>query len=67
MGRAEEEEEEVESERKKEEEEEEMKSGSGATLGRLLSYCRKDGGLLSVAVLFLLVSAVCESASHTKP
>ncbi|KAI9514529.1 hypothetical protein NQZ68_032917 [Dissostichus eleginoides] len=45
VGRAEEEE---ESERKKEE----MKSGSGATLGRLL---RKDGGLLSV--LFLLVSA----------
>ncbi|XP_033988866.1 ATP-binding cassette sub-family B member 9 isoform X1 [Trematomus bernacchii] len=63
VGRAEEEEEEedVESERKKEEEEEEMKSGSGATLGRLLSYCRKDGGLLSVAVLFLLVSAVCEA------
>lgn len=40
---------------------------SGATLGRLLNYCRKDGGLLSVAVLFLLISAVCEcppSISH---
>lgn len=34
--------------------------GSGATLGRLLMYVRKDGGLLSVAVLFLLISAVCE-------
>lgn len=33
---------------------------SGATLGRLLAYSRKDAGLLSVAVLFLLVSAVCE-------
>lgn len=33
---------------------------SGATLGRLLAYCRKDGGLLSVAVLFLLISAVCK-------
>ncbi|KAI4821079.1 hypothetical protein KUCAC02_029030, partial [Chaenocephalus aceratus] len=54
VGRAE-----VESESKKEEEE--MKSGSGATLGRLLSYCRKDGGLMSVAVLFLLISAVCEA------
>ncbi|MEQ2174223.1 hypothetical protein GOODEAATRI_005644 [Goodea atripinnis] len=38
-------------------EEEEMVS-SRATLGRLLSYCRKDVGLLSLAVLFLLVSAV---------
>lgn len=33
---------------------------SGATLGRLLAYCKKDGGLLSVAVLFLLISAVCK-------
>lgn len=33
---------------------------SGATLGRLLSYCRKDGGLLSVAILFLIIAAVCE-------
>lgn len=33
---------------------------SGATLGRLLAYSRQDGGLLSVAVLFLLVSAVCK-------
>ncbi|MED6277304.1 hypothetical protein CHARACLAT_011932 [Characodon lateralis] len=40
--------------------EEEMVS-SRATLGRLLSYCRKDVGLLSLAVLFLLVSAVCEA------
>ncbi|TNN42508.1 ATP-binding cassette sub-family B member 9 [Liparis tanakae] len=49
--------------KKKEEEEEgrsQEKSSSGATLGRLLGYCRKDGGLLSVAVLFLVVSAVCE-------
>ncbi|XP_015256511.1 PREDICTED: ATP-binding cassette sub-family B member 9 [Cyprinodon variegatus] len=36
-------------------------SSSRATLGRLLSYCRKDSGLLSVAVLFLLISAVCEA------
>uniref|UniRef100_A0A8C7D054 ABC-type oligopeptide transporter ABCB9 n=1 Tax=Oncorhynchus kisutch TaxID=8019 RepID=A0A8C7D054_ONCKI len=34
---------------------------SGATMGRLLSYCSKDAGLLSVAVLFLLISAVCEA------
>lgn len=33
---------------------------SRATLGCLLSYCKKDSGLLSVAVLFLIVSAVCE-------
>lgn len=40
---------------------------SGATLGRLLSYCRKDGGLLSVAVLFLIIAAVCECClSKTK-
>uniref|UniRef100_A0A4W6G6D8 ABC-type oligopeptide transporter ABCB9 n=1 Tax=Lates calcarifer TaxID=8187 RepID=A0A4W6G6D8_LATCA len=37
------------------------KTSSGATLGRLLTYCRKDGGLLFVAVLFLLISAVCEA------
>lgn len=36
---------------------------SGATLGRLLSYCRNDGGLLSVAVLFLIIAAVCECCS----
>uniref|UniRef100_A0A8C9S3J2 ABC-type oligopeptide transporter ABCB9 n=1 Tax=Scleropages formosus TaxID=113540 RepID=A0A8C9S3J2_SCLFO len=35
-------------------------SASRATVGRLLSYCKKDGGLLSVAFLFLLLSAVCE-------
>uniref|UniRef100_A0A8C7D612 ABC-type oligopeptide transporter ABCB9 n=1 Tax=Oncorhynchus kisutch TaxID=8019 RepID=A0A8C7D612_ONCKI len=34
---------------------------SGATLGRLLSYCSKYAGLLSVAFLFLLISAVCEA------
>ncbi|XP_064792957.1 ABC-type oligopeptide transporter ABCB9-like isoform X2 [Oncorhynchus masou masou] len=34
---------------------------SGATMARLLSYCSKDAGLLSVAVLFLLISAVCEA------
>lgn len=34
---------------------------SGATLGRLLAYCRKDVGLLSVAFLFLIISAVCEA------
>lgn len=39
---------------------EEKQASSGATLGRLLAYSRKDGGLLSVAVLFLLVSAVCK-------
>uniref|UniRef100_A0A8C7D681 ABC-type oligopeptide transporter ABCB9 n=1 Tax=Oncorhynchus kisutch TaxID=8019 RepID=A0A8C7D681_ONCKI len=32
-----------------------------ATLGRLLSYCSKYAGLLSVAFLFLLISAVCEA------
>uniref|UniRef100_A0A7N6BKH8 ABC-type oligopeptide transporter ABCB9 n=1 Tax=Anabas testudineus TaxID=64144 RepID=A0A7N6BKH8_ANATE len=36
-------------------------SSSGATLGRLLNYCRKDAELLSVAVLFLIISAVCEA------
>lgn len=36
------------------------KTSSGATLGRLLTYCRKDSGLLCVAVLFLIISAVCE-------
>lgn len=39
---------------------EEEEARSGATLGRLLAYVRKDGGLLSVAVVFLLISAVCE-------
>ncbi|XP_041757311.2 ATP-binding cassette sub-family B member 9 [Coregonus clupeaformis] len=34
---------------------------SGATLGRLLSYCSKYTGLLSVALIFLLISAVCEA------
>ncbi|XP_068576937.1 ABC-type oligopeptide transporter ABCB9 isoform X2 [Cebidichthys violaceus] len=67
LGAAGEEEQEVgcESKTKKEEEEEggrsQEKIGSGATLGRLLTYCRKDGRLLSVAVLFLLISAVCEA------
>ncbi|XP_066509586.1 ATP-binding cassette sub-family B member 9 [Hoplias malabaricus] len=34
---------------------------SGATVGRLLSYCKKDSGLLGVAFFFLLLSAVCEA------
>lgn len=33
---------------------------SGATVGRLLSYCKKDSGLLSIAFFFLLLSAVCK-------
>ncbi|KAM4617028.1 ABC-type oligopeptide transporter ABCB9 [Polymixia lowei] len=37
------------------------KTNSRATLGRLLAYCSKDAGLLSVAFLFLLISAVCEA------
>ncbi|KAL3976309.1 ATP-dependent RNA helicase DDX10/DBP4 [Sarotherodon galilaeus] len=51
-----EEEQELGSERKKE-----KASSSGATLGRLLSYCKKDAELLSVAVLFLIIAAVCET------
>uniref|UniRef100_A0A669D2B4 ATP-binding cassette, sub-family B (MDR/TAP), member 9 n=1 Tax=Oreochromis niloticus TaxID=8128 RepID=A0A669D2B4_ORENI len=51
-----EEEQELGSERKKKE----KASSSGATLGRLLSYCKKDAELLSVAVLFLIIAAVCE-------
>lgn len=38
----------------------EDQKNSGATLGRLLSYCSKYAGLLSVAFLFLLISAVCK-------
>uniref|UniRef100_UPI0037E95610 ABC-type oligopeptide transporter ABCB9 n=1 Tax=Semicossyphus pulcher TaxID=241346 RepID=UPI0037E95610 len=58
----EEEEEEVGGERNKSKEERKSrKTSSGATLGRLLAYCRKDGVLLSVAILFLLISAVCEA------
>ncbi|MCI4392437.1 hypothetical protein PGIGA_G00145850 [Pangasianodon gigas] len=38
-----------------------QKPNSGATLGRLLSYCKKDAGLLSLAFFFLLLSAVCEA------
>ncbi|KAG9354891.1 hypothetical protein JZ751_001604 [Albula glossodonta] len=34
---------------------------SGATVGRLLSYCKKDALLLGIAFLFLLLSAVCEA------
>ncbi|XP_028851395.1 ABC-type oligopeptide transporter ABCB9 [Denticeps clupeoides] len=34
---------------------------SSATLGRLLSYCKKDSALLAVAIFFLLLSAVCEA------
>lgn len=33
---------------------------SSATLGRLLSYCRKDGALLLVAFFFLSIAATCE-------
>lgn len=57
------EEEDASSEREKsggEGKQEKQQTSSSATLGRLLSYCRKDGGLLSVAVLFLLISAMCE-------
>ncbi|KAJ0067382.1 hypothetical protein NL108_003165, partial [Boleophthalmus pectinirostris] len=41
--------------------EEPEQPNSGATLGRLLSYCKKDSGLLTIATLFLLISAVCEA------
>ncbi|XP_037113963.1 ATP-binding cassette sub-family B member 9 isoform X1 [Syngnathus acus] len=37
------------------------KTTTGATLGRLLNYSKKDGGLLTVAVIFLIISAVCEA------
>lgn len=33
---------------------------SGATISRLLSYCKKDSGLLAIAFFFLLLSAVCK-------
>lgn len=63
-----EEEQEVGCERMKKKGEEETqekgKTSSGATLGRLLAYCKKDAGLLSVAFLFLLISAVCECPIH---
>lgn len=41
-----------------------VKTNSGATLGRLLSYCKEDTGLLSLAFFFLLLSAVCEFIHH---
>lgn len=41
------------------------KTSSGATLGRLLAYCKKDSGLLFVAVLFLIISAVCECPRYS--
>ncbi|XP_034548436.1 ATP-binding cassette sub-family B member 9 [Notolabrus celidotus] len=47
--------------RREEGKEEKEKTSTEATLRRLLAYCKKDGGLLSVAVLFLLISAVCEA------
>uniref|UniRef100_A0A673CGJ6 ABC-type oligopeptide transporter ABCB9 n=1 Tax=Sphaeramia orbicularis TaxID=375764 RepID=A0A673CGJ6_9TELE len=47
--------------RRREESQDKEMTSSGATLGRLLFYCRKDGRLLSVAVLFLIISAVCEA------
>lgn len=37
-----------------------VRPDSGATLGRLLSYCKKDAGLLSFAFFFLILSAVCK-------
>lgn len=49
--------------KKKEGQEEKDKTSTEATLRRLLSYCKKDGGLLAVAVLFLAVSAVCKCPS----
>ncbi|KAL7392128.1 hypothetical protein ABVT39_019762 [Epinephelus coioides] len=63
VGTSGEEEQGVGCERKKKDEESQEKkmTSSGATLGRLLTYCKKDGGLLSVAFLFLLISAVCEA------
>ncbi|XP_037635009.1 ATP-binding cassette sub-family B member 9 [Sebastes umbrosus] len=58
----EEEEEEVGCERKKKKEEgSQENTSSGATLGRLLTYCKKDGGLISIAVVFLIICAVCEA------
>lgn len=50
-----------------EEEEEEGRHDSGATLGRLLAYSRRDAGLLSVAGLFLLISAVCKCDECKRP
>ncbi|KAM9857739.1 ABC-type oligopeptide transporter ABCB9 [Aulostomus maculatus] len=47
--------------RRKKKEGSEQKTSSGATLGRLLNYCKQDSGLLSIAILFLLISAVCEA------
>ncbi|KAG7222161.1 hypothetical protein INR49_016733 [Caranx melampygus] len=64
VGTGGEEEREVGCERKKQQEkggQEKEETSSGATLGRLLTFCKKDSGLLSVAVLFLLISAVCEA------
>lgn len=43
-----------------EEKQKKEQPSSGATLGRLLSYCRKDGTLLAVAILFLIIAATCE-------
>ncbi|XP_068617018.1 ABC-type oligopeptide transporter ABCB9 [Brachionichthys hirsutus] len=54
-------EEEQELGRERKEEEGQEKTSSGATLGRLLMYCRKDGALLCVAIVFLLIAAVCET------
>uniref|UniRef100_A0A3Q3QW60 ATP-binding cassette, sub-family B (MDR/TAP), member 9 n=1 Tax=Monopterus albus TaxID=43700 RepID=A0A3Q3QW60_MONAL len=65
LGTAGEEEQEVGCERNKKTEEEgnpeKKKTSSGATLGRLLTYCRKDAGLLFTAALFLLISSVCDA------
>lgn len=40
-------------------------SHSGATIGRLLSYCKKDSALLGIAFFFLLLSAVCKLSSNS--
>lgn len=40
-------------------------SNSGATIGRLLSYCKEDSALLALAFFFLLLSAVCKLSSNS--
>ncbi|XP_058491338.1 ATP-binding cassette sub-family B member 9 [Solea solea] len=66
MATAGEEEQEVGCERRekktqKKEEEKKETTRSGATVGRLMSFSRKDTGLLCVAFFFLVISAVCEA------
>ncbi|KAM3610864.1 uncharacterized protein V6R79_009841 [Siganus canaliculatus] len=45
---------------KKEGDQEKKNPSSGATLGRLLAYTAKDGWLLSIAVIFLIICSVCQ-------